>query len=588
MRYKSVFLLISILSVLVLSSCGGKKERPHILLITVDTLRRDHLGVYGYFRDTSPFIDRLAKKGLMFRHAVVPQPLTSPSHASILTSLHPLSHGLTMNGMPLHKNVQTLAEVLKASGYYTVGTVGVKLMAKKFKFARGFDSFSDSWNPGVDFNNKHERTALSVNESLYKQIDTYLSGAADKEKPLFIWVHYFDPHAPYNGRDHIKFKNTPDEGEKQRDKFIRRYDMEVRFTDEHIKKLFAFLAEKGLTERLLTCFTADHGEQLGEHGRFARHADIYSETVFVPLIFHGPGIPKGKTVDSYVSTLDIAPTLLRMLNLEFRHQAEGIDVLNLKGKKKKRKFLVMGNPLYARSLELIGEPYSYILNFDYHYKHWYISGANGISEDRFTSFPGERIKLRKNTAVIPLPHTWKKGRNYMIVRADIKQTAGLSVDIKVRPNLFTGKVPVPNDIRQLNIIYPVTTVDGLVVHLKFKEGNPGAHIKNVRYTWITKDELPAPESVKLQTIENVIYKHLMTPRKKTVSDEFFDLSGDMAMEKNLVKLDKLKPTMIQYRKLIYTAFKYYFKKKDKILKGGKVKTDLTEKEKEMLKSLGYL
>lgn len=585
MRNKAVFLLVIFLSLLVLGSCAGKKKRPHILLITIDTLRRDHLGVYGYHRDTSPFIDQLAKKGLMFKHVITPEPLTAPNHASILTSLHPLSHHLTMNGMRLNKNVSTIARVLRENGYYTIGTVGVKILKGKFGFSRGFDSFSDSWDENVDFNTENQRTAPSINKSLFHQVGQYLDNADNTGKPLFMWIHYFDPHSPYHGRDHIEFETAGKEDKKSRT--IRRYDEEIRFTDQHIAELYRFLEKKGIGENLVSCITSDHGEQLGEHGRFAKHVDIYSESFLVPLIFHGPGIPKGKTIDTYVSSLDIGVTLLRLLNLEYPHYADGIDLLNIKKNQENRKFLVIGNPLYARSLEMIGPPYSFILNFDWHYTHWFISGSNAIPEDRFTAFPMERVKIKGNEAVIPLPHSWARGLNYLALRADIKPEANCRVNIKVRPSLRTGFQNVPAGIKQLNVIYPITTVDGLVATLRFKQGVPLEKLANVRYAVISRKELPAA-GVKQKTIDNTIYKYLMTPRKNTSIDELYDLSTDTAMERNMIGRKDLKATVIEFKKLIYASFKYYFLKKNQVLKGSKTKTELTPKEKEMLKSLGYL
>lgn len=577
--------LVFIITMLVLGSCAGQQEKPNILLITIDTLRRDHLGVYGYHRNTSPFIDKLAKKGLMFKHVITPEPLTAPNHASILTSLHPLSHNLTMNGMHLNKNVRSIAGVLQENGYYTIGTIGVKILKGKFGFNQGFDSFSDTWDEDFDFNTGNQRTAPSINKSLFDQIENYIADKDNAGKPLFIWVHYFDPHSPYYGRDHIEFETLG--GEDKKSKSIRRYDEEIRFTDQHIAELYRFLKQHDIGDNLLTCITADHGEQLGEHSRFARHADIYSETFLVPLIFHGPGVPKGKTINTYVSSMDIGVTLLHMLNLDFPHYADGIDLFRLKEKHEKRKFLVIGNPLYARSLEMIGRPYSFILNFDWHYKHWYISGNNAIFEDGFTKFNKQRIKVSGSEALIPLPHLWARGRNYLILRVDLNTKVDCWVKIKIRPNLKTGFEKIPAGIKQLNISYPVTTMDGLVTTLKFASGSALDQLENVRYKLISREELPAPGE-NHKTIDNTLYKYLMTPRKNTTANELFHLDSDIVMEKNLIASNALRATVIEFKKLIYQSFKYYFMKKDQILKGSKTKTDLTDKEKEMLKSLGYL
>jgi arylsulfatase A-like enzyme len=579
-------LILLLISVSSFFSCSGKKAKPHILLITVDTLRSDHLGAYGYPRETSPFIDSLAKKGMVFKHAITPQPITAPSHATILSSLHPLTHGLTMNGQKLNQKVQTMAEVLQKDGYFTIATVSVKLLSSKNKFAQGFDSFSDQWNINDHANDKHQRTAPSVNQSLFKQIDDYLANPQHNKKPLFVWVHYFDPHFPYITRDHIQFKNKLPQ--KDNNKFIKNYDTEIRYTDEHIQKLYHYFEEKELSNQLLTCLTADHGEELGEHGHGHSHPDFYSETTFVPLILHGPGIPKNKTIDTYVSSMDIAETLLKQAGSQFDYATDGSNLLDLKTNQKNKKFLVIGNPLYARSLQLIGKPYSFIMNFDYHYKNWYISGSNSISEESFQSFPSQKVKVKEDRLVIPLPHSFKKGRNYLILRADIKQPGTISVDVKVRPYIFSGIARVPGHIKQLNIIYPITTRDGLVFHLIPHAKNPAQYLDNFRYTIISSKEFSILESQTLKTFPNQIYRMLMTRRKKHRKNELFNLETDMAMQKNLIKQQNLKPIIMKYKKLIYPAFKYYFLKRDKMLRGEASKSTLSDKEKEMLKSLGYL
>ena len=146
MHYKAVLITIILAVIMIFSFCGkGNDVKPNILLITIDTLRRDHLGVYGYPRETSPFMDQLAREGMMFKHTITPIPSTAPSHASILTSLHPLTHGASGNASPLTDKAQTIAEVLKQNGYYTIGTVAVVFLSTKYNFSQGFDSFSDEW-----------------------------------------------------------------------------------------------------------------------------------------------------------------------------------------------------------------------------------------------------------------------------------------------------------------------------------------------------------------------------------------------------------------------------------------------------------
>jgi arylsulfatase A-like enzyme len=588
MKQKVILSMFIVVLVLMFPWCGGEKEgKPNILLITIDTLRRDHLGVYGYPRETSPFIDRLAKKGVMFKHAITPIPVTAPSHASILTSLHPLTHGVTTNAADLTRNVQTAAEIFKKNGYYTIGTVAVKILAKKYHFSQGFDSFSDTWDEKTRFDKLFYRGARSVNESLLKQIDAYLADHNQKHKPLFLWVHYFDPHFPYEERENITFKNElPD---RKNNKWINRYDKEIRYTDYHIKELYHFLEKKGITRHLVTCITADHGEHFFEHGLTYSHGDFYSETTFVPLIFHGYGIPENKVIDTYVSTMDIAVTLLAAANLSFDSPTEGINLTDWFHKPsvhRDRKLLVIGNPQSVKSLQLLGYPFDYILNFDYHYKHWFISGKSGIpiAENRFKPIAEKRIKTKENTLQIFFPQAFNKGLNYAVIQADIKKNNGLFVQIKMLPYSFTQKINVSTELNHLTIIYPVTILDRIIINLEL---NKGTSMENFRYALFSDKEFTGSIEPG-RIINNKFFKELLSLRKKKSSDEFFDLSNDIKMETNRVDIKKFKSTILEYKKLIYRVVTYYHKKKKALLKGNLTNQKMTAEEKNMLKSLGYL
>ncbi|MFC2155902.1 sulfatase [Acidobacteriota bacterium] len=337
-------------------------------MITIDTLRRDHLGCYGYFRKTSPFIDKLAQKGVKFEHVITPITATSGSHASILTSLHPVTHNVTNNGDILNRKVQTMAEVLQQNGYYTIGAIAVKILSAKYNFSQGFDSFSDQWNENEHFNTPSQRTARSINESLFKQIAEYRNNHS--EKPLFMWVHYYDPHTPYRQIDHITFRKKLQRTTNREP--VNRYDKEIHYTDEHIKELYDHLEATGIAKKMVTCITADHGEQFGEHGYYNCHGDFYSETTLVPLIFSGYDISRNKVFDEYISTMDIPVTLLKRVNLSFDSPVEGIDLLAAgkhSQRRGKRNFLIMGYPAHTKSLQLLSYPFAFILNLDYHFKH---------------------------------------------------------------------------------------------------------------------------------------------------------------------------------------------------------------------------
>jgi len=576
--------------------CGSdgydKNVKPNILLITIDTLRRDHLGAYGYYRETSPFIDSLAKDGLKFNHAVTPIPLTAGSHATILTSLHPLTHDVIMNGTRLNEKVQTIAEVLKTDGYYTIGAVSVGLLTESKNFSQGFDAYSDVREKDPALDPKFplfERTASAVNKSLFALIDGYKKNPESTNKPLFIWVHYFDPHGPYYEWDDTPFKVKLKKGIP---KGVEKYDKEIRFTDRHIKQLYSLLQEKGLTEQLVTCITADHGEQFKEHGYCYGHADFYSENTFVPLILHGYGIPRNQVVDKYMSTLDIAVTLVGMAGKTFDYHVHGIDLFTRNNRKPRlyeypdRKFLILGNPMYARSLQILGNPYSYILNFDYHYKYWYISGKSKVCKDNisFNTLSEKYIRYKGRNIIISLPQTKEKGRKYTVVSADIEENKGLRLRVKVLPFLFTKMQRVSGKIKHLNIIYPVTVMDRLIITLKPAEGTV---VKNFKVAVVPEKEL-IPETLSNNKIENKIFNDLLTLRKKKKQDELFDLSSDFVMEKNLIEVKSFKPLIVRSKKLIYAAFKFFKQQKNILLKGNTEEKHLSAEDKKMLKSLGYL
>lgn len=588
----SIIIFITILAaVLLLPSCGGKKKKPNILLITIDTLRRDHVGVYGYHRNTSPFIDKLAREGIIFKNAVTPVPQTAPSHASMLTSLHPQVHNLTMNGGRLHKKHQTIAKVLKNNGYYTIGAVAVGIITGRHNFSQGFDSFSDKWEREKHLPGKepfHHRTAASINKSIFKQIDQYLAGHRDK--PLFIWVHYFDPHSPYYEHESISFEPPLPKRYKKPHirKAVEKYDKEIRFTDQHFEELYRRLGEADLTETMVTCITADHGEQFGEHGFTFGHADFYSENTFVPLIFHGYGVPRGRVMKRVVSTMDIGATLLGRAGSAFSYTTEGLDLLTLLEKRDalpNRKFLLVGTPNFARSLQLLDYPFSFILNFDYHYKHWYISGQRHIPEDLFKPVNKDHIKKKKGKElIVPVPHSLKRGRHFAVLRMDVEQNRGLTVKMKVRPFMYTSPKKIPAEFKQVDIIYPATIRDSLTVFLTI---NPGTRFSNLRFAYIPKMDLPPDHKQRIK-INNIVFKRLLTQRKKRQYNEIYDISTDAAMENNLIGQRKLKPIIVKSKKLIYKVFEYYLKRMQQILKGKKGKETLSPEDIEMLKSLGYL
>ncbi|HET6373458.1 MAG TPA: sulfatase, partial [Candidatus Polarisedimenticolia bacterium] len=269
----------------------GATGDANVLLISIDTLRADHLAAYGYRGIATPTLDGLAQQGVLFENAITPAVMTLPAHATLLTGLHPPTHGIRNNGdFRLNPNVLTLAEVLKARGLRTGAVVGSFVLDSMFGLNQGFESYDDSLPtrvPNEAF--LAERPARAVTDAALRFVKT-VNGAR-----FFLWVHYFDPHHPY----------TPPQ--QFRDQYPRRgYDAEIAYVDSEIGRLLAGLPAAGVTGKTLVVVTADHGEGLQDHGEQTHGIFLYEETTHVPLIISlPPDIPSGRRVKGTVRTADI-------------------------------------------------------------------------------------------------------------------------------------------------------------------------------------------------------------------------------------------------------------------------------------------
>jgi arylsulfatase A-like enzyme/Flp pilus assembly protein TadD len=310
------------LSILLLALVGAAVWRharlaPHVLLITIDTLRADHLGCYGDKGAETPVLDGLAGRGTRFAVAVAHVPLTTPSHASILTGLTPLRHGIRDNGgFMLPEGIPTLASLLHQAGYRTAAFVSGFPLEHRFGLGRGFDTYDDRLPYGDDPRRAAyvERRADATTEAALR----WLAGAAaDKAPPWLLWVHYFDPHAPYEppGELAARFAQRP-------------YDGEIAFVDRQLGRLFRGLEDKGLAASTLVLVTSDHGESLGEHGEETHGVFIYESTVRVPWIMAGPGVPRGGVATTVARGIDVTPTLLDLAGQPVPASMEGRSLKN--------------------------------------------------------------------------------------------------------------------------------------------------------------------------------------------------------------------------------------------------------------------
>ncbi len=268
--------------------------QPNVLLVTIDTLRADRLGSYGYALAATPVMDALAARGVRFATAVAHTPLTAPSHASILTGLLPLGHGVHDNGaFVLPTSPTTLAESFRAAGYRTAAFVSGFPLDHRYGLGRGFETYDDRLPRGRDSRRAAyvERTAAETNRPAIAWIRT-------ARAPWFAWVHYFDPHAPYEPPADLaeRFAVSP-------------YDGEIAHVDRELGKLLA-AAETSPAKKTLVLATSDHGESLGEHGEATHGVFVYEATLRVPWIMAGPGIPHGRVSSVVARGIDVAPTLL--------------------------------------------------------------------------------------------------------------------------------------------------------------------------------------------------------------------------------------------------------------------------------------
>ena len=382
---------------------------PPIILISIDDLRADHLGCYGYQRNTSPTIDSFAKEGILFKNCFIPEPWTLSSHLSMLTSLYPITHGTDMTHS-MHPAIVTLAEVLSNEGYCAMGFVsGGAWTQIHYGFGQGFDHYSAG---GPERNGEQQNTLIR------KYLEKY------QEKDLFLFLHYFDVHSDYNKLPYDApppytnlFSTNYDGGFKGGDgdifaskylgyinkkqitlkeddlhHIISLYDNGIAYVDKCMDDLFTMLKDMDLFENALIIITADHGEEFQEHG-FLSHGSnpyYYEESVHVPLIIKLPnaensvrGGNKGKVISSLAESIDIMPTIVDLLHIK-GPRMQGQSLLGLIDGTEKGKEYVFGLTLSGRHFIRT--------------ERWKMLNDSGLKEGRFKLFnlendPMERVNL---------------------------------------------------------------------------------------------------------------------------------------------------------------------------------------------------
>jgi len=338
---KPTVVLAVLLAVLAVGGCRRQADPAptpppasaarNLVLITIDTLRADRVGAYGYAPARTPTMDRLALEGARFSRAFATAPITLTSHASLMTGRYPAGHGARHNGMRLDLKTPTLAGALSQAGFATGAFVAAFPLDRRFGLIKGFQTYSDRMPRVGDGRPANERPGRTVADEALAWLDRH------RGQRFFLWVHLFEPHAPYG-----------DAAARGRRSAQARYDDEIAEADMQAGRVVAALGpDRAAT---LIVVAADHGEAFGEHGEIGHSIFVYDTTLRVPLLMAGAGVPKGRTIDGPVSLIDVAPTVLRLLGVP-PLDADGIDLGPAIG----------GAPVPAR--DLYAESFAPLLDF---------------------------------------------------------------------------------------------------------------------------------------------------------------------------------------------------------------------------------
>ena len=442
-RVKSIFFVLNllILSLTVISCSSGDLKGPNIILISIDDLRADHLGCYGYNRDTSPNIDSFARDNTLFTKCYIHQAWTLPSHISMLTSLYPITHGVDMRHR-LDSAIVTLAEILKNEDYITMGFAsGGVWTDAKYGFSRGFKTY---------YSGKSKESAEDKSTLIRKHLETH------KGEKIFLFLHYFDVHSGFNklpydapppfnnlfsqeyhgdfqggvgttfASEYLKYVNMHNLTleRKDLDYIISLYDNGVAYMDKCIGDLFEMLKSMDLFDNSFIVITADHGEEFQEHG-YMLHSNpyYYEEIMHVPLLVKLPkagdtfkSSKKGKVINSLVESIDIMPTILDLLGIK-GPKMQGKGLIGLIAGDEKGKEYVFGfgtdGGVFIRS------------------GRWKMINDSGLQEGRFKLFdlnsdPLERVNLISKGLAIE-----------KILKEKLKEKMELS--LKLREELLSGR-----------------------------------------------------------------------------------------------------------------------------------------------------
>ena len=282
----------------------ARKATPNVILITIDTVRADHVGCYGATEVQTPTLDALARDGIVFERAISQVPLTWPSHAAILTGTYPFQNGVQdFTGQPLDPKFRTIAEAFKRSGYATGAVVSAFVLDRGWGLARGFDFYDDAFSAETF----QQKDIGLVDRKAGESVTHALDWLKKTRRPFFFWLHLYDPHSPYDPPEpyRTQYRSHP-------------YDGEIAYADHELGRLISWLKRSQLYDRSLIVLLSDHGESLGDHGEKEHGFFVYNATVHVPLIVKLPAASgfRPSRIPRPVETIDVAPTLLQSAGIK--------------------------------------------------------------------------------------------------------------------------------------------------------------------------------------------------------------------------------------------------------------------------------
>ena len=322
---------------LAIAGTACHRERPNVVLVTLDTSRADHFGAYGYPADTTPHFDSLAEDGVLFTQAIAQASLTMVSHASFFTGRYPPGHGLRVayaaSGYRLDDGVPTTASVLRDHGWWTQAFLSSFTVSDFFGLHRGFDAVDDGlegddldrWNVGPD------RLTWDVRKNQRRADETadrVLAWLPSAPEPFFLWIHFWDPHDRLLVPPEDVVARFPPRPGLKRARDLALYDAELYFVDRQLGRVLDALEAQGLYDRTLILVVADHGQGLGDHGWWP-HRILYQEQIRIPLVIKPVAGDRGGTVSDLVRGVDLHPTVLELAGLEAPANLDGRSLRGL-------------------------------------------------------------------------------------------------------------------------------------------------------------------------------------------------------------------------------------------------------------------